>query len=230
MVKTLTYNSANIKMIYDHLVNHNNQGVSKDFEIRIDDLTTIHRTDDLGRFYLFKKSLTHFSNEISFILYKSKSRRNDKYILVRKGNVSPDPKMTTQEYIDKEVAKALKRQEQQLEFARLEDETQSQKQTITALRARVLELETKNKGDLKELIQLISMKFGSKPTTQADNKDVNGVSTDDLVKMINHYRQKFGEKVFEDAMGIALQVADHPKIINEVKQFINQKITSYENK
>ena len=34
----------------------------------------------------------------------------------------------------------------------------------------------------------------------------------------------FGEAVFAEALGIALQAAEHPKIIESVKAFMNQQI------
>ena len=227
MKRTLIYSIANIKMIFDNLVNLNNQGIPKDFEIKIDDMTTVHRTNDLSKFHCYQKSLTPNSNEVSFILFKGNSRRYDKYILVRKGNVSPDPNMTTQQYIESKVAEALKLHEQQMEFARLKEKTKSQKKTIETLKERIAELEAKNKGELHSLIQLAQGYF-QKPNAEKVAQEVNGISNDELAKMIGHYRNQYGEEIFGKALGIGLQVAEHPHLIEEVKEFINEKIKDNE--
>lgn len=230
MVKTLTYNSANIQMLYDNLVNLKTQGVSQDFEIRVDDLIIIPRTSDLSKFFLFKKSLTEFSNEVVFILYKQKSRRNDKYILVRRRNVSHGPNMTQQEYIDSEIAKALKIRERELELTRLEEETKSQRQTIKELRVKVAELKAKSKGEIMELLQVLNQQFGNKSdSSQDDNQTINGIPRNEIVMMIAQARKNYGDEIFGEVLGIAMKTAENPQIIEEVKQFINLKIKANEN-
>lgn len=229
MNRTLAYNTANIKMIHDNLVNLKNQGNPKDFEIKIDDMTTVHRTKEITKFHCYQKSLTPDSNEVCFLLFKGNSRRYDKYTLIRKNNVSPDPTMTTQEYIESKVAEALNLHKQQTEFARLKEKTKSQKKTIRNLQERIAEFEAKNKGDLQSLIQL-AHGFISKRNPAQVAEQVNGLSNEELTKMIDHYRTQYGEEVFGKALGIGLQVAEHSHLIEEVTEFINEKINNNEKK
>lgn len=229
MKRTLAYNSANIKMIHDNLINLKNQGTPKEFEIKIDDMSTVHRTNDLSKFYCYQKSLTPDSNEVSFILFKGNSRRYDKFILIRKSNVSPDPNMTAQEYIESKVAEALKLHKRQMEFVRLKEKTKSQKKTIEMQKERIAELEAKNKGEMQSLIQL-AHGFIRKPNPDQGAPEVNGISNDELAKMIQHYRVQYGEDVFGKALGIGLQLAEHPYLIKEVTEFINEKIKDNERK
>lgn len=223
MIKTLVYSSDSLDMIQLRLRNLKNQGNPRDYEIRIDDFVVVRRTSDLSQFQLFKKSLTQSSNEVSFIIYKGKSRKYDKYVLERNVNGSPDPNMTSQEYIKHKIAEALEKDRQGAELSKLKRKTKSQKAKISVLKDRVKELESKNKGDLTALLQLASGYLSPSGETKPEVQ-LNGISNDDLVKMISHYRAKYGEQVFGQSLGVALQLAEHPKLIEPVKEFINEQI------
>ena len=227
MIKTLVYSSDSLDMIQLRLRNLKNQGNPRDYEIRIDDFVVVRRTSDLSQFHLFKKSLTQSSNEVSFIIYKGKSRKYDKYVLERNVNGSPDSNMTSQEYIKHKVAEALEKDRQRDELSKLRKKTKSQKAKISILEDRIAELEAKNKGELQELLKLASVYLN--PSAQSNSqKSLEGISNDDLVKMINHYRTKCGEDVFRESLGIALQISEHSELIGPVKEFINQRITEDE--
>ncbi len=223
MIKTHVYSSDSLDMIQLRLRNLKNQGNPRDYEIRIDDFVVVRRTSDLSQFHLFKKSLTQSSNEVSFIIYKGKSRKYDKYVLERNVNGSPDPNMTSQEYIKHKIAEALEKDRQGAELSKLKQKTKSQKAKISMLKDRVKELESKNKGDLTALLQLASGYLSPSEETKPEEQ-LNGISNDDLVKMISHYRAKYGEQVFGQSLGVALQLAEHPKLIEPVKKFMNEQI------
>lgn len=221
MVKTFAYNKDSQDLVWYHLKNREKQGTPRDYEIRIDDLVVVKRTNDLKKFHLFKQSLTKSSSEVCFVLYKGKSRRSDQYILVRDSQASPDPNMTPQEYINHKVAEALEKERQESELSRLRRKTKSQKVKISGLRERVAELEAKNKGDLQELLKMASGFIAPSSDLNTEGK-INGISDQNLVKMISHYRNQFGEAVFGEALGIALKVAENPKLIEPIKVFINE--------
>lgn len=223
MIKTLAYNSDSLSMIRLYLQDQTDQKTPRDFEIRIDDLVVVRRTPDLSLFHLFKKSLTESSNEVTFIIYKGKSRRYDKYILTRRINGSPDSNMTREEYITHKIEEAVQKDRQEAEMARLKQKTKKQKSKISKLKDRVAELESKNKGDLQDVLQMASG-FITSPGGASTEGEVNGISDQNIVQMISHYRSKFGEAVFAEALGIALQVAEHPKLIQPVKVFMNEQI------
>lgn len=227
MKKTLAYNSESLEMIQLYLRNQQNQGNPRDYEIRIDDLVVVRRTSDIAQFHVFKKSLTTSSNEVSFIIYKGKSRRYDKYLLVRNSNGSPDPSMTSQEYINHKIAEALEKDRQEAKVSKLRQRAKSQKAKISVLKDRVRELELKNKGDLNALLQLASGYLNPSDKSKPEEQ-LNGISNDDLVKMISHYRSKYSEEVFGQSLGVALQLAEHPTLIDPVTEFITQKIEENE--
>lgn len=220
MTKTLPYNAANIKNIYNNLVILDSQGVPKDFEVRIDDFTVIHRTNDLSKFYLLQESITNYSSEINIILYKGKARRYDKFIFYINNNQSPDPKMSTDEYVDQKVKEIVAVQEKERELERLREDNENQKQLIADLKKENRALKAKNTGELKEMMQMFGAQFNA--STPAPN--------DELMKMISEARKKFGDEIFKDIMGIALITGENPEIIKDVVKFINDKIQDNENK
>ena len=226
MTKTLPYNAANIKKIYNNLVTLDIQGTPKDFEVRIDDFTVIQRTNDLSKFYLLQESITNYSSELNIILYKGKARRYDKYIFYININQSPDPELSTEEYVNKKVEEILAIREKEREFKRLSKENISQQQLIDELKKENQELKAKNKGELKEMLQML----GAQLNTSKVPDEINGIPNDQLMKMIADARKKFGDEVFKDIMGIALITGQNPKIIKDVIKFINDKIQDNENK
>lgn len=229
MIKTFAYNPTSTLKIKKVLENMKKQGVPSDYEVLIDDIKVIHRTSNIELFYQYQNHLLEDSREVSFVLYKGKSRRYDKYILVIKGSVSANPNMSTQAYIEREVAKAVKSHKHQLEFTRLQEENDEQKKKIEQLKQALSESQSKNGEEIKAILQLVQSQFLTNNSPRQSN-EINGIPTEELAKMLLYYREQFGEEVIGDALGMALQVAKHPEIIEEVKSFINQKISKNENK
>jgi len=227
MTKTLPYNAANIKKIYNNLVTLDSQGTPKDFEVRIDDFTVIQRTNDLSKFYLLQESITNYSSELNIILYKGKARRYDKYIFFINNNRSPDPKLSTEEYVNKKVQEILAIREKEREFKRLSTENISQKQLIDELKKENKELKAKNKGELKEMLQMLGAQLNA--SSKVPN-EIDGIPNDQIMRVIADARKKFGDEVFKDIMGIALITGQNPEIIKDVIEFINDKIQDNENK
>lgn len=224
MEKRLKYNSSATQMIYNNLVSLYNQGKPRDFEIRIDDLTVVHRTNDLKKYYWYQKALTEYSQEVSIILYFGTSRRYDKYILFRKIDQYSSDVLTEQQFQQK-LADALTSQKRELDNQMLKSKVKSQKRTILELKQKLEVLQSKKGSDLSTLAPLIQLAFNK----SASNKEQNGESNEKLAGMIGYYRDLFGEEIFERSLGIALKVAEHPEIIEEVSEFVQTKIKADEN-
>jgi len=224
MTKTLNYNAANIKNIYANLVSLNSQGVPKDYEIRIDDLTVVHRTNDLGKFYLLQESITNYSSEMHIILYKGKARRYDKFIFYLNNYQNSNSELLTQESVDQKVKEILAIKETEYELERLRSDNETQHQLISDLETENKALKAKNSGELKEMMKVFGTQFNT-PTPVS-----NDVSPDKMMQMIGEARKKFGEEVFNDVLGIALIAGENPEIIKDVVKFINTKIQDNENK
>ncbi|MCB9195526.1 MAG: hypothetical protein H6598_04815 [Flavobacteriales bacterium] len=226
MKRILDYTTPNLIMIKRNLINLKDQGCPMEYEIRIDGLKVVGRTSDLAKFYLHQKSLTDDSHEVKFLLYKGKSRNYDQYLLTRRNSISPNSNMTTEEYIASEVERRMNLHRQQMELASLREKTKSQKKLIISLKEQLTNLQAKDKGDIKSLLELLKTQFV--PQANSSSPNINGVPNEELASMISHYRNQFGDEIFGEALGIALQVAENAQIIPEVKEFINQKTQRHE--
>ena len=214
MIHRLIYNSENIDMIYNSLSNLLSQGKPKDFEIKIDGLTVVHRTDLLNKFSLYRKSMFESTNEVEFIIYNGTSRVNDKYILTR--NLLAN---TSQIDIGEEVRRIVKQKQHEQEFQRLKEVEVKHKQKIQKLKSKIEDLESQKSGDLKEVLGAISLLLPS--------PDNNGTEIDPetkkMVELIKFFKKKHGKKTFDEALAIGLILAESPYLIKDVKQFINKK-------
>ena len=214
MIHRLIYNSENIDMIYNSLSNLLSQGKPKDFEIKIDGLTVVHRTDRINKFSLYRKSMFESTNEVAFIIYNGTSRVNDKYILTR--NLLAN---TSQIDIGEEVRRIVKQKQHEQEFQRLKEVEVKHKQKIQKLKSKIEDLESQKSGDLKEVLGAISLLLPS--------PDNNGTEIDPetkkMVELIKFFKKKHGKKTFDEALAIGLILAESPYLIKDVKQFINKK-------
>jgi len=216
MTHRLIYNSENIDMIYNSLSNLSSQGKPKDFEIKIDGLTVVHRTNRLNKFSLYRKSMFESTNEVTFIIYNGASRVNDKYILSR--NLLAN---TSQIDIDEEVRRIVKEKQHEYEFQRLKEAEVKQKHKIQKLKSKIEDLESQKSGDLTEVLGAISLLL---PTNDTTNKeDELDLETKKMVKLIKFYKSKYDKKVIDEALAVGLTLVESPKLINDVKQFINKK-------
>ena len=222
MTHKLKYNSENIDMIYNSLSNLVSQGKPKYFEIKIDGLTVVHRTNRLNKFSLYRKSMFEFSNEITFMIYHGNSRVNDKYILTRK--IIPDHAPID---IDAEVEQIVKQKQHEFEFQRLKETVIKQKQKIQKLKSKIEDLESQKSGDLKEVLSAISLLLPNRYDGQ-EEKDIDP-DTKKMIELITYLKKKHGKKVLEEALSVGLILVESPKLIKDVKQFINQKKKEREN-
>ena len=231
MTRTYKYSKETVSHVYNNLLNFKNQGNAKDYEIRIDDLTVVQRTKNMGNFHLFKKALYDYSMDVSIFLYKGNSRKYDKYILERKGKVSPNANQTTQEFIDEQVAKKIAEQNRQIENSRLLEENKQLKKRVKRLKRQNEKLEDKQTNGLKDLITLVTT---SLPHLTGNNSDIpteiNGIKTTDLLKMINEKRVAWGDEVFTKVIAVTLTIGEHTELLNEVEQKLLLKNKKNENK
>jgi hypothetical protein len=207
-------------MIYNSLSNLLSQGNPKDFEIKIDGLTVVHRTNRLNKFSLYRKSMFEFTNEVTFMIYIGKSRVNDKYILSRNllANKSPID-------IKAEVNRIVKEKQHEYEFQRLKEVEVYQKKKIQKLKLKIEDLEGQKTGDLKEVLGAIGKLIPSNTNT----KGVIDPEIQQILDLIKHYKSNHSEKDFKEALAVGITLAESPDLIKDVKQFINKKKEEREN-
>lgn len=214
MIHRLKYNSENIDMIYNSLSNLSSQGKPKDFEIKIDGLTVVHRTNRLNKFSLYRKSMFETTNEVTIMIYNGSSRVNDKYILTR--NLLSD---YSQVDINEEVKRIVKQRQHEQEFKRLLEAEVYHKKKIQKLKDKIEDLESQKSGDLKEVLGAISLLI---PTESNKDSSIDP-ETKKMLELIKFFKKKHGKKTFDEALEVGLTLAESPYLIKAVKQFINKK-------
>lgn len=228
MTKTYPYSTRQLDVFHEILSNLKLQGRPKDFQIKVDDFVCVDRTDDISKFYWFKKSLTSYSKEIKIRVFHGKSRNYDEYILIRNGHISPDPNMTPDEYIKSEVEKRLKIQQQEREYGRLKEKTKSQKKRIRSLEEQITELKSKSKAEIQDILKVIQKMMAGNKGNPETPPDLNGIPNEKLIEMLQFYRSKLGDDIFAKALGIMLKAASHPELLDDIDAFIDQKLKQNE--
>jgi hypothetical protein len=224
MTHTFQYNNTTIKHVYDQLLNFKNQGTTKDYEIRIDDLTVIQRTKNMGNFHLFKKSLTDFSEAISFLLYKGNSRKCDKYILTRKSDQKSVSTLATEEYLEQRLQDWINEEKREVDLARLKEENKHLKKQLRKSDARNTNLEAKKSGDLKEIIELITTSLPSLTGGKVEiPTELNGIKMTDLMGMVNSCRTRWGDETFGRVLGITMTIGDDLELLKTVENLLETK-------
>lgn len=224
MTHTFQYNNTTIQHVFDQLRNFKNQGTTKDYEIRIDNLTVVQRTKNLGNFHLFKKSLTEFSEAISFLLYKGNSRKCDKYILTRKSNQRSISTLATEEYIEQEINKRIKEDKREVDLARLKEENRQLKKQLQKSETRNNNLEAKKSGDLKEIISLITTHLPNLTGGKVElPTELNGIKMTDLIGMVNNCRTRWGDETFGRVLGITMTIGDDFELLKTVENLLKTK-------
>jgi len=218
MIHRLKYNSENIDMIYNSLSNLLSQGKPKDFEIKIDGLTVVHRTNRLNKFSLYRKSMYETTNEVTFLIYYGKSRVNDKYILSRQ--LIPIKSPIT---IQAEVDRIVKEKQHEQEFKRLKEVEVYHKKKIKNLKLKIEALETHKTNDLKVILSEMSKLISTNPNKSLD------AETQQIVDLITFYKSKYDKVIFEEALAIGLTLVENSDLIKDVKQFIHKKKGEQEN-
>ncbi len=157
-VTTEKYSQAKIDSIANLLAVNEEQGTSIDYEVFVDTLKVIPRTDSAGRFESYTDFVNADTKSITIILYNGQSNRNDKYIFRLKEENNGLQGLG----MDERIHEKLSTERQKWEFEQLE--TKSQKlqkelkeageyideleETIVKLRNRKFHLGSINLGEL----------------------------------------------------------------------------------
>lgn len=219
--KTFKYSKDNVELVFDLLTNYKSQGTPKEYDIQLDGITVVQRTNDLNSFYSFMSFLSEYTRSVCVRLFLGKSRKCDKYVLQQQGNVSPDPHMTTEDYIKQEVKKRLDDDKKEFEYTMLLDENRKLRKSKKKLKKKVQELEESKLNSVKELIQMATLHFGNfKPGDKDMPKAINGIPTEDILRMMDEKRQEMGDEMFGRCLSILLAVAMNPELIPMMEELI----------
>ncbi|MEM6771708.1 MAG: hypothetical protein AAF597_14080 [Bacteroidota bacterium] len=159
-ITTETYNQTKIDSIANLLTLNEQQGTAIDFEVWVDTLKVIPRTDDARRFETYADFVTADTRSVTILLYNGQSNRNDKYIFRLKEE--PQSEGLQGIGLDDRIHEKLSSERQKWDFELLENKNQRLKkdlkeaeeyidqleESITKLRTRKFHLGNVNLGEL----------------------------------------------------------------------------------
>jgi hypothetical protein len=245
MEKRTIYSEVSIQKFYKHLLLKQQNKVNFEYEIRVDSEQIMPRSKDLSCFYSFKDFITSQTEIVEILLYRGLSRNYEKYVY------ELSERKTTQLDIDKIVAQELEKYKKEREFIELLKTVEEYKTKNSELKAKIeiLEAESKNGASMKDLIGLFSQSGllskitdnkalseslngienvqgnDNKQQTEKNQKSVlEGYSDEQLIFVLNVYKDKLGEEAFQSLLGSFMQLGENPSLIPIVKQVIEEKI------
>ena len=237
MERKQPYNTEIIQRLYEQLCFLQKQGNSRDYEIRLDHLTVVPRTNNTDVFYSYEACLGEWTQELSVWIYKGSSRVADKYAFVLREPES-EKGGYTQIQVDALIARTKRDYAQGMEMSELRSKVKRQKRTIKQLRKALETKENDTSGQVAGLISSLSKTTlldgvlstkdhpGQNEKPVPDSATINGLDTSELVNVFAHYKKDLGEVDFEAVLGIALTLAQNPKLIAPVREFLQQQIPS----
>lgn len=237
MERKQPYNTEIIQRLYEQLCFLQKQGNSRDYEIRLDHLTVVPRTNNPDVFYSYEACLGEWTQELSVWIYKGSSRVADKYAFVLRESET-EKGGYTQIQVDALIARTKRDYAQGMEMSELRSKVKRQKRTIKQLRKALETKENDTSGQVAGLISSLSKTTlldgvlstkdhpGQNEKPVPDSATINGLDTSEWVNVFAHYKRELGEMDFEAVLGIALTLAQNPKLIAPVREFIQQQIPS----
>lgn len=223
MTKTYLYCVEALDYIFNQLVNFEDQGKAKDFEVRIDNSTVVARTKDLNNFQMFESSINEFSRTVNILFYHGNSRKYDSYNLELKPKRSNDAPLATQEYIEEEINKRLTKRTKKIKGKALKTENKELKIEVNRLRVKNAELEEKQSGVFKEIISLVAAHLPGLNKNAAPLGAINGIELTDLIQMINDRRKTWGDDTFIRVLGVMMTLGDDIQLLAATEQLIQTK-------
>ncbi len=114
------YTEQKVNRIYQILQNAQQQGQMQDYEIQVDGLKVVQRTDDLEMFFSHEDFIDADTKSLSIAIYSGASNRNDRHILWLKEE--PKEALNGLEDIDTRVEKRIQEAEDKWKYQQLNKE------------------------------------------------------------------------------------------------------------
>ncbi|MBI1838199.1 MAG: hypothetical protein HYR91_13130 [Flavobacteriia bacterium] len=237
MEKRIIYTEASIQKFYKHLLMKQQNKVNFEYEIRVDSEKIMPRTKDLTCFYSYRDFITAQTEVVEILLYRGLSRNYEKYVY------ELSERKTSQIDIDKIVAQELEKYKKEREFIELTKTLEEYKIKNSELKKKIetLEAEAKDGASMKDLIGLFSqsgllskitdsktlnepLNGNSKEAEKTKKSVLEGYSDEQLIYVLNVYKDKLGDEAFQSLLGSFMQLGENPTIIPIVKQVIEEKL------
>lgn len=230
------YSEDALRDLYDKIMHQRKLGTIKYFEIFIDNMSVIPRTNDVGNFFKYKSQLRQNSRTVLIKLYKGDSRVNDSYLFETSYLLALKKQQADEELI----TKALDKEEQILEL-KYKINRLTKKKNKLKKRNQVLETQNKeltNKKQAFELVGKLTQSFVSdnsnsetkvedalkSESQDSENSKVAGIEIDDLLKIYHDLKDSLSDSEFQAILGIVLSLSDCKELIKPTHEFISSKV------
>ncbi len=152
-VNKMPYNSEKIALLKQLLLNSRENGKPIDYEIRVDGIRAVPRTNDPEQFDRHEDFIDVDTGSVTIMLYEGASRNNNRHIFLMKDEPKPEPKNKSLSgvEVDKMVNEKVEEIKQQMMNDQLKKENQEQKEelkeaytTIDKLRKMITDLQNQS--------------------------------------------------------------------------------------
>jgi polyhydroxyalkanoate synthesis regulator phasin len=143
--KTEKYNQEKIELIKRNLEAHKELGQNKFYEIHVDGLRAVPRTDDITHFEDYAMYLSKDTSELKILLYQGNSFRTDKFIFTFENTNEPKQNLQTlkaeilQEIQQATLGNAPENVKEQLKYSLMERDLTDSQAKVNALKLEIEE-------------------------------------------------------------------------------------------
>lgn len=146
------YNANRINLLYQMLLNDKEQGQPREYDIKVDDLKIVQRTNDPERFHMHEEFVQPETKNITINIYDGNSRRCTKYQLwfnEIENNTSP-----TLAGIENSISEKISSERKQWEHEQLKKERETLQQQLTEAEEYIEQLESRLEEEKDKKIKL----------------------------------------------------------------------------
>jgi len=131
-VTKMPYNSEKVALLKQLLLNSKESGKPIDYEIRVDGMRAVPRTDDPEQFDRHEDFIDADTGSVTIMLYEGASRNNNRHIFLMKDEPKSEPKNKPLSGIevDKMVNERVEEIKQQMKYDQFKKENQEQKEEL----------------------------------------------------------------------------------------------------
>lgn len=240
MEQRQAYNMDHIQRLHAHLEFLAHNQTPRDYDVRVDELIVVPRTNDPTRFFNYEDCIFDWTKEVTFFLYKGASRVAEKYTFVLKDEQSSGT--YTQAQVDAQVARIVRLAKQDAAYQDLLKKCKRRKRKIRELEAQLQQKEESRMPDqFSDLISLLSKSLtpqnstdkvesplgstttqdtSSQGSEQKEEEQENSLSMAAVISILEAYRKQLGETQFQALLGTMLVMGQQPELIPQVREFI----------
>lgn len=212
------------------------QGAPIDYEIRVDGLVAVPRTNNPENFFDYQEFLKDDTREMTVLFFKGASRVSDKHVLILSDKPLAQPVPTFEERLNFALEQDRSEVLRKIELDKLKGlneqqqrKIKKQKRKIKQLKQAVASAGSESAGLAKVLKDLagspkVKDLLGAKGGNDGSGtSDLGALPDEMIIGYLKDYREKLGEQTFQELLGTTLTMAQKPELITQVRTFITNQ-------